>query len=208
MIRASEGEVQIQLSSVPASVQAKKARRDQIVVELRAITSTIPILFSGDVGVTIELWRSEQDQYESDRSADIDNVIKPILDALSGPEGVVIDDNQVQSVQCYWVHNLETSTAVVTIENRLHDLIEKDGLVFVHLGKQLYFPVNGTLPKEFNFKLLDMLENYKEARMKGEEIGVGYHDLRYFMPSQRYFHKTRLSKFRCIEFDEARQEFA
>jgi hypothetical protein len=161
------------------------------------------------VGVTIELWRREQEQYESDRSADIDNVIKPILDGLVGPEGVMIDDNQVQNVQCYWIQHLEAPKAILTIDNRLREFVDdKDKLVFIHMGKQLYFPLNGFLPNKILLGMLDMLEKYRDTRAELEAQGVGYHDFRYFMPVQRYFHKTRLSKFRCMELSDARREFA
>ena len=39
-----------------------------------------------------------------------------------------------------------------------------------------------------------------------ETAGIDYNDYQYLMPVQRYFHKTRLSKFRCIEIEDARRE--
>jgi len=207
LLSADEEEVQIELASLPVSIQAKKARRDLINSEVLNITSKIPILFSGDVGVTIELRLSEQKRYESDRSADIDNVVKPILDALTGPDGVMIDDNQVQNVQCYWVQHLEAPNAIVKIDNRMRDYVYKDRLVFVHMGKQLYFPLNGFLPTKLVSGMLDMLQTYRDIRVELEGAGADYHTVRYAMPVQRYFHKTRLCKFRCVEFAEARKEF-
>lgn len=131
LVHAHEEEVQIKLTAVPVSVQAKKDRRDAISAELKAVTTGIPILFSGDVGVTVELWRSEQEHYESDRSADIDNVIKPILDGLAGPDGVMIDDNQVQHVQCYWTQHVQAPAAMLTIDNRMREYVYKKDLAFI-----------------------------------------------------------------------------
>ena len=55
------------------------------------------------------MWRGiewtvhEQDRYESDAAPDVDNILKPLLDGLCGPEGVLIDDCQVQAVDCRWI---------------------------------------------------------------------------------------------------------
>jgi len=207
LIHAHETEVQIKLSSVPVSIQAKKERRDQIAEEIRNVCLPAKLLFSGDVGVTIQLRRLEQEHYESDRAADIDNVIKPILDGLSGPDGVMIDDNQVQSVHCYWIQQLDAPNAILTIDNRLREYVYKDKLFFVHMGNQLYFPMNGFMPKEIILKMLEMLETYRDTRANLQALGItNYEDQRYFMPVQRYFHKTRLAKYRCIEIEEGWRE--
>jgi Holliday junction resolvase RusA-like endonuclease len=206
LVHAHEEEIQIRLTAVPVSVQAKKERRDAISAELRAVIADIPILFSGDVGVTIQLWRLEQEHYESDRSADIDNVIKPILDGLAGPDGVMIDDNQVQHVQCYWIQHLEAPAAMLTIDNRMREYVYKKDLVFIHMGKQLYFPMNNFGSPELVTGMLAMLQKYRETRVEFEAAGMGYHEYRYLMPVQRYFHRTRLGRFRCLEIEDARRE--
>jgi len=48
-----------------------------------------------------------------------------------------------------------------------------------------------------------VLEGYKDMRAAAEAIDATYNDMRYLMPVQRYFHKSRLSQFRCIEFADA-----
>jgi Holliday junction resolvase RusA-like endonuclease len=207
LVHAHEEEVQIKLAAVPVSVQAKKDRRDAISAELKAVTADIPILFSGDVGVTVELWRSEQEHYESDRSADIDNVIKPILDGLAGPDGVMIDDNQVQHVQCYWNQHVQAPAAMLTIDNRMREYVYKKDLAFIHMGKQLYFPMNNFGSPELATGMLDMLQKYRETRDELETKGMNYSEYRYLMPVQRYFHRTRLGRFRCIELEDARREY-
>ena len=207
LVHAHEEEVQIKLTALPVSVQAKKERRNAISAELITVLADIPILFSGDVGVTIQLWRLEQEHYESDRSADIDNVIKPILDGLAGPDGVMIDDNQVQHVQCYWIHHHEAPAALLTIDNRMREYVRKKDLVFIHMGKQLYFPMNSFGSAEIMMRMLDILEKYRETRTELETAGLGYDQYQYLMPVQRYFHRTRLGRFRCLEIEDARREF-
>jgi Holliday junction resolvase RusA-like endonuclease len=205
LIHAHEEEIKIKLSTVPVSIQAKKESRDTVSTEIRSLVSEIPFLFSGDVGVTIQLWREAQQHYESDRTADIDNVIKPILDGLAGPDGVMIDDNQVQNVQCYWIEQQDAPKAILTISNPAREYVFKKDLIFVHMGKHLYFPMNDYGHK-MAILMLDMLQKYKDNRVQMEADGVGYNDLRYFLPTQRIFHKTRLAKFHCIEIEDARRE--
>jgi Holliday junction resolvase RusA-like endonuclease len=207
LVYAREDEVQLVLSSVPASVQAKKSRRQQIEIEIKTLLAKVPFLFSGDVGVRIELRRLEQEQYETDSSADIDNVIKPILDSLAGPDGLIVDDNQVQHVQCYWLDHADAPKTVVTIDNKLGDCVKKGNLVFVHMGKQLYFPIWTAMPKKGLTSILDALTTYRGLRAASEARGLTYEELRCLMPAQRYFHRTRLGKYRCIELEAAKAEF-
>ena len=111
------------------------------------------------------MWQAAQQHYESDRTADIDNVIKPILDGLTGPDGVMIDDNQVQNVQCYWIDQLDAPKAILTIDNRARQYVFKKDLVFVHMGEHLYFPINDYGHKA-GALILDMLQKYKETKSR------------------------------------------
>jgi hypothetical protein len=54
--------------------------------------------------------------------------------------------------------------------------------------------------------MLDMLRKYRETRDKLETEGISYHEYRYLMPVQRYFHRTRLGRFRCFELEDVRRE--
>jgi hypothetical protein len=75
------------------------------------------------------------------------------------------------------------------------------------MGKQLYFPMNNFGSPELATGMLDMLQKYRETRDELETKGMNYHEYRYLMPVQRYFHRTRLGGFRCIELEDARRAY-
>ncbi|MGN7948551.1 RusA family crossover junction endodeoxyribonuclease [Microbacterium sp. 22215] len=68
-----------------------------------AISTDTDFLFTHDVEVTLTLFVAEKDRYQTQTAADLDNVIKPLLDAVTGPSGIMIDDNQVQSIRASWM---------------------------------------------------------------------------------------------------------
>ncbi|MCI5130534.1 MAG: RusA family crossover junction endodeoxyribonuclease [Candidatus Electrothrix sp. EH2] len=77
---------------------------------------------------------SRKKRYETDTSADIDNIIKPLLDSLCGPSGILIDDNQVQCVTCYWLDtsDYESEKINISIDYIDDEYISKEGLIFIN----------------------------------------------------------------------------
>ena len=68
--------------------------------------------------------------------------------------------------------------------------------------------MQGYLPNKVLLKMLEMLDLYQDIRSNQEAAGTDYHTMRYTMPIQRVFHKTRLAKFRTLEFEDAKCEFS
>src|ERR1700688_3175599 len=77
----------------PVSVGSKNKKKT-IQGDIRKCLPDCPYLLSGDVRMEIEWYVSARSRYEQTLHPDIDNIIKPILDALTGPHGLMIDDNQ------------------------------------------------------------------------------------------------------------------
>ncbi|WP_419837289.1 RusA family crossover junction endodeoxyribonuclease [Candidatus Poriferisodalis sp.] len=102
----------------PVSQQAKKASRRRAwqarVSQAASAPWSSPSAIAGDVAVTINYFCSDPwaDRRES---LDVDNVPKPILDALKGL--VYIDDKQVIDVECH--------------RRNLHDDLRWDGATAV-----------------------------------------------------------------------------
>jgi Holliday junction resolvase RusA-like endonuclease len=86
----------------PRSFQTNRLAKRALIKSIQDILAPLPYLFSGDVKITIAWSVDEQARYEGISSPDVDNIIKPMLDAFSGPRGLMIDDCQVQSIECYW----------------------------------------------------------------------------------------------------------
>ena len=97
------GKIEFSIERAPVSLQAKGKRKREFKKQVAARVEKAGFLLSGDVRVHMQWHVHEEKRYETSTSADIDNIIKPLLDAICGPKGILIDDNQVQSIQCFWV---------------------------------------------------------------------------------------------------------
>lgn len=197
-----EIEAKVRVVSSQASSSAKALLRDAI----RSLTRQCPSLLTCDVQIDIRWWAPLRDRYESDSSADVDNIIKPIIDAISGTEGILINDCQLQSISSYWVTAQEDHSIDITVKPFDLLLILKRNIVFVESLPRLYFPFDDGLPSRFNIELLDMLTQTVEHRRSMEAMGYDYTTINYMMPQQRFFHRTRVSDFRRTTMLEYRAE--
>lgn len=84
----------------------------------------------------------EQERYENPDLPDMDNIIKPILDGLTGPDGVLIDDCQVQTVSSHWIDWNKKEHHNIRIRYCPDDYVSKQNLAFVNIGNNLYMPFN------------------------------------------------------------------
>jgi hypothetical protein len=98
------GRVEIRGAVDPISLQAAGERKAKFQESLsKAVAASTTGVYTGDVEVTIRWFISQKRRYGTHIVADLDNVIKPLLDAVAGPDGLMMDDNQVQSLQVTWL---------------------------------------------------------------------------------------------------------
>lgn len=89
------GEFIFTLKTEPASYHSPRELKDNYKGCIRNAIKDCKNIFIREVGVQIE-WKTSQNlRYETDKSYDIDNIIKPTLDAMCGIDGLFIDDCQV-----------------------------------------------------------------------------------------------------------------
>jgi Holliday junction resolvase RusA-like endonuclease len=197
------GELLLTVHEEPVSQQSSRANKDRFAQLISEQVAGCGYLLSGDVKVWIEWNVHEQDRYESDIKADVDNILKPLLDALCGPKGILIDDCQVQEVCCNWVDSYDRTPRVDIKVRYFHDeFITKNGLCFVHFGKGRCLPINLRIPPEDTLSLVEHLHERMERREQSLERGDDYYQARYWMPIQRIFHRSRVNRFPVVEFDE------
>jgi hypothetical protein len=128
--------------------------------------------------------------------ADVDNILKPTLDALSGPDGILIDDCQVQAVTSSWIDWTREDQQQLTIRIRhiADDFLPRQSLAFVDLGRNLYMPVHVGLPAEARTLIASYLASAVIGRDKLVALGAEFSSSRAIMPVQRVFHRSRLGK--------------
>ncbi|HEU0054700.1 MAG TPA: RusA family crossover junction endodeoxyribonuclease [Longimicrobium sp.] len=204
------GLIAFDVAAPPVSFQATATRKAPILAAVGALVSPCRYLLSGDVKVAIR-WRiSERARYEGDGSADVDNIVKPILDALSGPSGILIDDCQVQELTCYWsggYANPEREHLEIEIGFDPDEHVSKDGLLFLSLGRGLYFPLQRDFPGEV---VLHQAEFVMECHRSAERIaslGADISTAHQLLPAQRVFHRSRIVAFPTTTMEELRERF-
>jgi len=190
------GELEMTLPVPAVSRQATSAAKQAITELVRSFTKPLEYLLDGDVTVDIEWTLHERSRWETDASADVDNIIKPLLDALCGPDGILIDDCQVRSFSSTWLSWVkEEDQVVIRIKYDADHYLPKDGLVFVRIQGALCYPV----PREIREKRatavwLDAVETSLRAREGIEKLTGSYYPARYVLPSG-FIHRSRLTQF-------------
>lgn len=79
----------------PTSFQADPKVVGDYKARLQEVTSELPTVFTGSLSASLVWFISPERLYEHGHRSDIDNVLKATLDALSGTQGVWVDDTQL-----------------------------------------------------------------------------------------------------------------
>ena len=198
------GHIKFEINKAPVSLQAKRNKRDDLKKSISKLLEGSEYFLTGDVKIEIEWHVHEQKRYETDTSADIDNIIKPLLDSLCGPSGILIDDNQVQCVTCSWLdtYDYEPEKIYVSVNYMDDEFISKEGLVFINVENNLCLPFNEKNPDEVQKIILKQWLNMFSSKKELISHGLGYYDTKGVMPIQRVFHKSRVTSFNIIEINE------
>lgn len=191
------GRLEFEINKAPVSLQANSAKRTEFKNYIVSLVQNAKYLLSGDVKVFIEWYIHEQKRYETSSSADVDNIIKPLLDALTGPKGIMIDDSQVQTVSCNWIdsYSYDIERIVVNVEYSPDEFLPKEGLVFVKVQEHLYMPFSENIAKDSMISMLDIFEKMFSLRNELIEKSNDYYSANMVMSVQRVFHKGRLGGF-------------
>ena len=200
------GSLQFGVELAPVSLQASSKRRRTVRESVSAAVRQVQYLLSGDVQVEIEWLIHERDRYESDSAPDVDNIIKPMLDGICGPNGLLIDDCQVQAVDCRWIDCTGNQKVLFRFRFVPNEWVPKASLVFVHIGGNLYIPLNRSTPPEVQLFIIDQWDRMVAVRNQIEDLTGDYFAARATMPIQRPFHKSRLQKFTLLESQEIRTD--
>ena len=182
----------------PLSLQASAARKASLKADVATVVAAGTTgVFTGDVEVTIEWFVSQQVRYGTHVVADLDNIVKPLLDAVTGPDGVMIDDNQAQSLRVSWLDPYDPRVRFrLTFEALSSDeYLTRKGLFFVKFSPERCFPVlMGKSPEAVRLFMRAVDEALK-GRQKLVASGMPERDADSLLPVQRSFPRSRLGRF-------------
>lgn len=165
-------------------------------------------LYSHEIHLDITLHVDVQTTLETDETADLDNYAKAILDGLKGPNGIMIDDTQVQALSIHWIDAYGPPSFTVATKGSPDDFVLKpqefyempDGLWYPH-GRRLWSEGGVNPPSEFNhyagLSITELMSSTKtraraELRKGGAARLRAYHQSRYVTSLARGFHRSRI----------------
>ena len=184
----------------PVSVQASAQARADLAQDVRKALKATRYLISGDVRLTVEWWIPEEERYESDRAPDIDNILKPLVDCLVGPEAILIDDNQVKEINCSWRESHgEPQRLDVLLQFEDKAWVPKLDLIFVQFQNGLCLPIPHSSSNEEKLQRFHTYARLFALRGLLDDAGAHYSNAKVLMPEQRVFHRSRLKGFRVVE---------
>ncbi len=176
------------------SIQSKKQARGLLDVEMRKLLGRYKYILTGDASLEIEWLGDERMRYDTGRSRDVDNVIKPLIDSLYGPDRIIVDDNQIHHVGVSWIDHHDSVVNIRLSFPASDQWIPRDQIAFIHLYDNLYIPLDSGWPGRAKRVALKMLSAGRRLYRKNVE-DHGYDAAKYLRPTQRLFHRGRISGF-------------
>lgn len=197
------GEMEIVIPGAPVSVQAKKAIRDAYLGTIKSALSRFQFILTGQLTLDITWFVSAKSRYETDAKSDIDNCLKPILDAFTGPKGLFIDDCQMKGLYICWRH-IESDNERLSFQFRFDpdQWCEKTGIAFIRLGNGLCSHVSLTWPKPIRAAWVQAMRSGESQREILEQLGAPYLAIAGLTGGSQPFHATRTGGFALLTADE------
>lgn len=190
------GKAEFTLLGSPASVQSKNDVRDAYLQSIRSQFQHIKYLLTGELILNVTWLLPAKSRFETDAKADIDNCIKPIIDAFTGPNGFFIDDCQIRGLYICWRHiESEDERLVFEFEFQSDQFSLKEQLAFVQLDGALCTPVNLNWPVAAKTLWAGMLKANETTKAVLEKLGAPYPAVAGFLGGSQPFHRTRLNGF-------------
>jgi hypothetical protein len=179
-------------------------------------------LYSNEIHIDITLYVDVQTTLETDKNADLDNYCKSILDALKGPNGIMIDDTQVQALSIHWLDCYGSPYFTVSAKGSADEFLLKpqefyempDGLWYPH-GRFLWSEGGSLRCSDTNhFAGLTIMEHMSSIKRRaraayrkaGSDRLRAYQFGQYFSSTARGFHRGRVEDFVLHRLPEWRAE--
>lgn len=195
-------ELEFEIPLPPVSLQANANKKRQFTAEVRDILQKrYAFIVTSDVQLEIIWSIHERLRYESDTAPDVDNILKPLLDGLSGPNGVLVDDSQVQHLSVGWI-DWTSEQQRVAVRIRLNDglWVERGHLEFVQFEGAMCWPIDNALPVAVRAVEIKAIEQMLAARNELLAETTDFYLAKRVTPVQRFFHPSRTKGFRRMSY--------
>ena len=207
-------EAVIVLAIAPVSLQGGADAKETIREAVRKQAERYDRLFVGEVEVTVEWLVHEERRWDTRgvlRSPDVDNIVKPLVDGLCGPRGLILDDCQVQSIHCHWIDWPDRENQQITVRVRtlmVDDWINRGPITGLRMADGMCWINSDDLPLEVQAVGLGLVAKSRGLYEQAVANGIPPEQARYFLPVARRYHPEQLTRhgFPVGDFDEYLRE--
>lgn len=194
------GECAFVFSESPASIQASSDAKRRVTEMVRAQTRPLRWLLDDAVNVEIEWAIHERYRWETDAGADLDNILKPLIDAFTGPEGILVDDSLIKSLAVAW-YSTTADQPQMRVRFRFDPdhFLPKERLVFMRVQDALCYPVPAEIREGPGLAIwIAAIKGALATRNALEGLTSSYYPARYVLPAG-FIHRSRVTKFPVVE---------
>jgi Holliday junction resolvase RusA-like endonuclease len=197
------GKAEYTILGSPASVQSSRPVRTAYINSIREKFEHNAFILTGEISLEIIWYIPSKSRFETDAKADIDNCLKPIIDAFTGPNGLFVDDCQLRSLHICWRHIESNDERLeLNFEFGPDDFCAKKELAFVKLDGALCTPVNLDWPTTVKVMWAGTLKSREKLKAMLEKLGTSYPNVASFLLTSRPFHATRVKEFKILSLTE------
>ena len=197
------GKAEFVVSGSPVSVQSKKDVREKYINAIKEQFKGLKYLLTGDIILNVTWLLPAKNRYETDAKSDIDNCLKPIIDAFTGPDGFFIDDCQLRGLYICWRHiESDNERLIFEFDFQEDQYLLKEELAFIQLKGALCTPVNLSWPSAAKVFVAGMLKSNQTSKNVLEKLGISYPAVAGFLVGNQPFHRTRVNGFKLISLSE------
>lgn len=191
--------ITLEIEKIP-TVQSKKKAKDIVIQLIQTELKKFKWIISGSVSVDFIWYLNRVEKQETDKIGDIDNISKPIIDSLIGPDGILIDDSQIKGLYSSWIsRNQMMIDNILRIEIRFNNdyCFSKMNLKFIQYDKAICVPVNLDLDNIESILLAKATIRLKNFNRKTSTMfkALGANVDSYILVSEWDYHRSRLNAF-------------
>jgi Holliday junction resolvase RusA-like endonuclease len=193
--------VKFAVHAKPVSLQNDGAKRAAFKKELQDITSQSEYIVTGTCWIAIDYYCQHVRREKHPGVYDIDNIVKPILDGLTGERGLIIDDVIVNRVTVNWIDTPFNDWFEVEIECLDLLFFKKADLVFLKSSSGWCFPSTNADIADAGYMVLAKRYFATWDSISNE---ADYYSSVYYLPIQNfiYYVKIRDKGFQFVELSE------
>lgn len=196
------------------SMQSQKKRQKELINIIHQELGKFQWVISDSVNIELVWYLNAIERQETDKVGDLDNITKPILDALTGENGILMDDSQIGSIHTFWMSRNELKhDNYLRIEISFSNdyCFDKSDLIFIQYEGAVCLPLNVDFNSEISMLgALAVVWARKMHRNTAKKIRkLGADADRFLVQSSYDIHRTRLSGFskkRIYSLDDFKKE--